>query len=78
MRKKPDILLMLTMLVVSGVVLSQFVISFQAERTIYNSVSVEESINSQSNKDLTTFSPLFLKQHQLELVRIDPLRQQTH
>ncbi len=74
MRKKPDTLLLLAVLVVSGVVLSQFVIFSQADNSKY-SVSTAEFIKGQSNHGQTAFSPRFLKQRQL--VRIDPLRQQT-
>ena len=73
MRKKPDSLLLLAVLVVSGVILSQFVIVKKDNRSDY--LSVDKNANYQQQEQLYKQRDKSLSSH--EVVRIDSSKQQT-
>jgi len=83
MRKKPDILLLLSVLVVSGVIISNFVIFGQSDRSAKNS-SLLEAQYSQIQTDIAMIHKMdhIIQQgiaHPLksrELARIDSSKQQ--
>jgi hypothetical protein len=74
MRKKADPLVLLSVLVVSGVILSHFVIFSQADKQPDYSAISQKTVNDRAV--ITTFNSQLAENHQL--VRIDPLKQQTH
>jgi len=85
MRKKPDILLLLSVLVVSGVIISNFVVTRHNDRTTgnlflpdaqYSRSQTDHIMNSNSEFQKYEFKMLDFKSQ--ELVRIDLSKQQIH
>lgn len=74
MRKKTDPLMLLAFVVVSGVILSHFVVFSQADKQPDYSAVAQRA--SKDKVVITGFNSQLGENRQL--VRIDPLKQQTH
>lgn len=82
MRKRPDIILTLSVLVVVGVIISNFVFINSNDKTnntslLYSSyIPLQSGKNTQKNTLLSDSQSSFIKLK--EFVRIDSSKQQTH
>lgn len=82
MRKRPDIILVLSVLVVVGVIISNFVFINSNDKTnntslLYSSyIPLQSGKNTQKNTLLSDSQSSFIKLK--EFVRIDSSKQQTH
>lgn len=82
MRKRPDIILVLSVLVVVGVIISNFVFINSNDKTnntslLYSSyIPLQSGKNTQKNTLVSDSQSSFIKLK--EFVRIDSSKQQTH
>jgi hypothetical protein len=82
MRKRPDIILILSVLVVVGVIISNFVFINSNDKTnntslLYSSyIPLQNDKNTQKNTLVSDSQSSFIKLK--EFVRIDSSKQQTH
>lgn len=82
MRKRPDIILILSVLVVVGVIISNFVFINSNDKTnntslLYSSyIPLQSGKNTQKNTLVSDSQSSFIKLK--EFVRIDSSKQQTH
>lgn len=82
MRKRPDIILVLSVLVVVGVIISNFVFINSNDKTnntslLYSSyIPLQNDKNTQKNTLVSDSQSSFIKLK--EFVRIDSSKQQTH
>ncbi|MCW8931873.1 MAG: hypothetical protein OQL19_16770 [Gammaproteobacteria bacterium] len=79
MRKKPDILLLLSVLVVSGVIISHFVVIEKSDKTTANLSLHNTHDSTLQTKAMTKIRPNEVRLTKLnaqELVRIDSSKQQ--
>lgn len=82
MRKRPDIILILSVLVVVGVIISNFVFINSNDKTnntslLYSSyIPLQSDKNTQKNTLVSDSQSSFIKLK--EFVRIDSSKQQTH